>query len=352
MRRNLFALTVAVSLIAGAIPRAQDLSFVFFGDYLESLRRQAGIPGLTAVIVGSDGVLWTRSFGMSSVERAIAARSDTPLHVDGITQLITSSLVLRCVEEGRLSLTDRAGQFDPEASDAGATLAQLLSHTSGAADGSAFDYRPDRLAPLARAVEACTGSSFRAAVIAFLDRAAMLDSVPGVDAIGLTPSDPGMSEHNLRRYSDVLQRLATFYAVDKAGRPTPALQHPVLSIGPSGGLVSTADDLAKFDLALKRGVLLKPETLAAAWRPPLAPSGQALPHGLGWFVQGYNGARVVWQFGATENVSSSLVATILPRGLTLILIANSDGLARPFGLSAGDLTASPFGKVFLGTFVR
>lgn len=352
MRRTILFLTVAVSLLTGASLRAQDLGFAFFGDYLESLRRQAGIPGMTAVIVGSDGVLWTRSFGLASVERNIGTRTDTPLHVDGLTQLITSSIVLRCVEEGRLSLSDRVGQFDPGSPDAGATLAQVLSHTSGSADGSAFDYRLARLAPLGLAIDACTGVPFRAAVVDFLNQNAMMDSVPGADTIRLTPSDPGMSEHNLRRYADVLQRLATSYAVDRTGRPAPAAQHPSITLTPSGGLVSTADDFAKFDLALKRGQILKPDTIAAAWRAPLGPSGQALPHGLGWFVQGYKGERIVWQYGMTENVSSSLIVTIVPRGLTLILIANSDGLAKPFALTAGDVVASPFGKVFLGTFVR
>jgi hypothetical protein len=39
-------------------------------------------------------------------------------------------------------------------------------------------------------------------------------------------------------------------------------------------------------------------------------------------------------------------------GLTLILLANSNGLVKPFPLAAGDVTASPFRKVFLGLFMR
>ena len=39
-------------------------------------------------------------------------------------------------------------------------------------------------------------------------------------------------------------------------------------------------------------------------------------------------------------------------GLTLILLANSSGLARPFSLEAGDVTVSPFARLFLGIFVR
>ena len=81
-------------------------------------------------------------------------------------------------------------------------------------------------------------------------------------------------------------------------------------------------------------------------------SGQRLPHGLGWFVQTYNGERIVWQFGVSDNASSSMLITAPRRGLTLILLANSQGLARPFALSAGDVTVSPFARLFLSIFVR
>jgi len=37
---------------------------------------------------------------------------------------------------------------------------------------------------------------------------------------------------------------------------------------------------------------------------------------------------------------------------TLILLANSDGLVRGAQMTAGDVTASLFGKLFLGTFIR
>jgi hypothetical protein len=111
-------------------------------------------------------------------------------------------------------------------------------------------------------------------------------------------------------------------------------------------------DLARFDAALKRGVLVLPETLAVAWTPPLDRNGLRLPHGLGWFVQSYNGERVVWQFGVSNNASSSMVMTVPGRGITLILLANSQGLARPFSLAAGDAIVSPFARVFLSFFVR
>ena len=74
---------------------------------------------------------------------------------------------------------------------------------------------------------------------------------------------------------------------------------------------------------------------------------QGLPHGLGWFVQLYNGQPVVWQFGVSE-ASSSFWITLPSRRLTMILLANSDGLVKPFVLTPGDVLASPFARVFLG----
>jgi hypothetical protein len=92
--------------------------------------------------------------------------------------------------------------------------------------------------------------------------------------------------------------------------------------------------------------------LASAWKNPVNSNGQLLPHGMGWFVQTYNGEPVVWQYGIDPNASSSLVLTLPNRNVTLILLANSDGLAKPASLSAGDVTVSPFARVFLGLVVK
>ena len=47
-----------------------------------------------------------------------------------------------------------------------------------------------------------------------------------------------------------------------------------------------------------------------------------------------------------------MMITAPRRGLTLILLANSQGLTRSLNLSAGDISVSPFARVFLGIFLR
>ena len=69
-------------------------------------------------------------------------------------------------------------------------------------------------------------------------------------------------------------------------------------------------------------------------------------------MQSYNRERVVWQFGVGDNASSSMMITIPGRGLTLILLANSQGLVRPFPLAEGNVAVSPFARLFLSLFAR
>jgi CubicO group peptidase (beta-lactamase class C family) len=294
-------------------------------------------------------VLWEGSYGLQDVGRNISTRIDTPYAFDDQTQILTTVLVLRCVEEGKVALSDLVGQYDPASPDWNVSIAQLLNHTSVTPTGAIFSYRPARLAPLAAVLRICTGDpTLRVTMATLLDRVAMRDSVPGLDAI--SAPDSSTSTSTLSRYLDVFRRLATPYAVS-GGQPT-ASAYASTTLTPWTGLISTVGDYERFDLALKKGVLLQPETLAAAWRAPLDGNGLALPHGTGWFVQSYKGETIVWQFGVSDNRSSSLVMMLPARGVTMILAANSDGLVRPLSLASGDLTVSPFGRLFLGSFVR
>ena len=130
MRRPLLPLTMALLLSVGTLVRADDFVLSRFGEYLESLRTQAGIPGLAAAIVGPAGVSWEGALGQQDVERNIATRLDTPFHLDGTTQAIVSSIALRCASDALINLEDPVSKYVPSSPDAGATIRQLLTHTS------------------------------------------------------------------------------------------------------------------------------------------------------------------------------------------------------------------------------
>lgn len=354
MRRRCFAaLLVAMVLLCVPARAQQGIVYEVFGAYLDSLRDQAGIPGLAAALVDTNGIVWERAYGRQDVARFIATRTDTPFHADGLTQVFTSAMALRCVEERLLSLDARIGEFRIDTAEPDTTIRQLLTHTSGAPEGLAFAYRPERLDPMWRILRTCTVDSYRESLANLFKRLAMVDSVPGPNIVTITPPAEGVPlREDAEHYNAVLQRRAMPYAVDGRGRSVPsAYPDSAATLTPATGVVTTVRDLAKFDLALKQGILLQRGTLDFAWSAPGA-HGEPLPHGTGWFVQSYNGEKVVWQFGMTEDASSSLMITLPARGLTLIMMANSDGLVKLYSPANGDITLSPFARLFLNMFVR
>ncbi|HUP40814.1 MAG TPA: serine hydrolase domain-containing protein [Vicinamibacterales bacterium] len=354
MRRRCFSALAAAILFFWIPAQAQQaIVYEVFGAYLDSLRDQAGIPGLVAALVDTNDIVWERAYGWQDTGSIIATRTDTPFHADGLTQTFTSVMALRCAEERRLSLDDRLGDFPVDTVEPDATIRQLLTHTSGGPGSLTFAYRPERLDPLWRVLRTCTVDSYRESLANLFKQLAMIDSVPGANILTIVPPAEGVPfPEDVERYTAVLQRRATPYAVDDRRRPSQSTYPESAAVlTPASGVITTLRDLAKFDLALKQGILLERGTLEHAWSAPTT-NGVPLPHATGWFSQIYNGEKVVWQFGMTQNASSSLMITLPNRGLTLILMANSDGLVRLYSPANGDITLSPFARLFLNVFVR
>ena len=356
MFRRLAATIVVLTLGAIASPVARQNPPVLGSPleaYLEPLRVQAGIPGLSAVMVLDGDVVWERGFGFQNQELRIRATPDTPYVVGDLSQTIAAVLLLRCVEERKLSLDEPVRRYGANLPESGVTMRQLLSHTSSVNANGTFKYDPERFAALTEVMTACAPQPYRKSVAhRILEHLAMRDSVPGRDLQNPNVVPEGQYDPaHLERYARVLERLAVPYKVDKKGRST-RTELPVEGINAAVGLVSTARDLARFDAALDTSLLLD-ETRAAAWTnaPSAGFSSATAPTGLGWFVQNYRGERVVWHFGLIPNAYSSLVIKLPSRHMTVILLANSDALTAPFNLQAGDVTRSVFANVILRLFL-
>lgn len=346
MRSLAVVLTVALLQLG---PSPGELLYGRLEAFLDALRQQAGIPGMTAAVIGSHDIIWERAYGQANPSLQIPAVPETPFHLHGVTQIFTTAIVLRCAEEGRLSLQDTIGLYDPAHPLRDLTLAQVLAHVPAPGEPPGpFVSRPERLNLLQLPIQQCMGVPYREALAQLFERLAMFDSVPGADALvapelAPPPVDPFVTETSgrLQTYAGVLARLAVSPQPAPVGFEAVALAAPP-AFGPGSGAISTIRDFAKFDVALRQGLLVRPESLAAAWQPQ-APGG---PHGLGWFVQDYRGTTIVWQYGVGAG-SSAFVLTVPARGLTLVLLANGEGLVRPFALDTGDVTVSPFARVFL-----
>lgn len=341
------ALAVVMWVPARAQPAAVDeRRLALFARYLDALRIQAGIPGLSAAVVAGGRVLWEAGYGFADVEARVAAAPDTPYHIASLTKTFTSTLLTQCVEAGTLDLDARMATYASMVPDPLASVRHVLSMTSDAPAGSRFRYDGDRFVALTPVVDACTGRPYRVAVASrIVDRLAMTDSIPGQD-LESPPVDVAVlfDPATLDRYRRVLGRLAKPYL--RSGGRTSLGDYPPRGINASAGIVSTVRDLARYDAALDSGILLHADTQQLAWAPFRLADGRTAPYGLGWFSQSSEAGRAIWHFGLWPTYSS-LLLKLPERDVTLILLANSDGLSARFPLADGDVTVSPFARAFI-----
>jgi CubicO group peptidase (beta-lactamase class C family) len=380
MKFRVFCVAVAFGAIVlpGRTGSAQEeFPFEIFGRYLKPLVQQIGMPGVSAAIVrtGPTGrVIRRYEEGFADLEQKIPTRSDTPYPIGGITQAMTGVLHGVCIDRfgtGVFDIDRDIRLLVPTFPFANTSVRQVLSHST---DGR-FKYDAALFSRLTAVVESpqCLNRPFRLAMAAeVLDRIpGMTRSVPGMDlsrpegAAGRALFDDG----TVQRYQAVLNDLAVPYRVDSKGRPSRS-EYPSYGLDAASGMVSTIDDLINFETQLDRrdGVPFSASTMDRMWSNqsfdvPASAGGAGtirvvMPSGLGWFVTEESGRRLVWTFGHIEDASSALIVKILPRPtvptdarLTLIMLANSGGLAKGYEFENAKVTSSPFVKVFLRLFL-
>ncbi|MFD1934353.1 MULTISPECIES: serine hydrolase domain-containing protein [Nonomuraea] len=92
---------------------------------------RAGAPGAVAYVRDGERV-WQAAAGVA--REGVPMRTDHRFRIASITKTFTAALVLELVREGKLAVTDRVERLLPGVISTRATVADLLTHTSGIPD--------------------------------------------------------------------------------------------------------------------------------------------------------------------------------------------------------------------------
>lgn len=321
-----------------------------FEKEVQELQTLLVIPGMSMAIVEDQELVWAKGYGFANLERRTPATQDTPYAIASVTKPIAAILLLQLVERGLVNLDDPARKYLSNFKDDGVRIRHLLTHTSEGTPGEKYAYNGDRFRDLTGVIEKVTGKPFRVVLAqGILEKLNMSRSVPGHDVLDEHDKiGRQVSRQSLAKYERTLSDFAKPYIV--ANGEAQLTDYPPKGMNAAAGLISTAVDLSKFDIALDRRLLIGGPTLMRAWTPAVSPTGNTLPYGLGWFTQRHQGVELVWHYGYWQQFSA-LYLKLPERNLTLIVLANSNGLSAPFGLGDGDVLASPFACSFIKAFV-
>ena len=219
MRRVLVALVLALPLaVPAGISAQSDFVTTRFELYLDALRKQAGIPGLSAAIVQDDRIAWEAGSAIRTSKPAYRSRPTRPFYVADLTSTLSATLVLQCIEEGRHATRSIPSRCRPGARPRRPRSRDLLSHSPGPVPRSATS-RHDL--PRSRAsIEGCTQDNIKEAISRrLLDRLAMTRSVPGQDVTTSQPSD--FASEVLATYDAVLRQIGASLSRGSQGPRVP-----------------------------------------------------------------------------------------------------------------------------------
>jgi hypothetical protein len=259
---------------------------------------------------------------------------------------------MQLVEQGKLDLDEPVSHYSGDFKDDSVRIKHLLTHTSNGTPGERFEYDGNRFDYLTAVIEKKTGKSFREVIVkSILDPLEMSSSVPGPDVLD-EPDKWGapLGKDNLERYRSNLSKVAKPYRLYGDSEIVRVFDPPK-DFGAAAGLLSTASDMAKFDVAIDRHLFIKKSTQDKAWTPFVSNAGDRLPYGFGWFVEDYRDVKLIWHYGHWGTGFSGLHLKVPARNVSLVMLANTEALADHQFLKGEDWWVIPR-NVFACSFLR
>jgi serine beta-lactamase-like protein LACTB len=324
------------------------------------MKRAFAAPGLSVAIAAGGSLVWSESCGFADRKHRREVLRTTQFRVGSVSKTLTAATIALLSQRGLLemdaSIRDYVTAF-PRSGPA-PTLRQLGGHLGGirhyegaeaintrhyssvtdslhvfvddplvAPPGEEFHYSSYGFNLLGAAVETATGSDFRRAVAATL-----------LEPLAMRRTSVGRAPAGGTR----------FYEVTSSRRAVPAPRIDLSDRYPSGGFLSTAEDLVRFGIGVTRAGFLDDRSRALLFTSQRTRAGRPAGYGFGFEV---GESPVGPGVGHTGNVVGGTAFILIhPRSRVVVALATNIGFVtapRP-----PDLSGTPEPPQLATPFIR
>ena len=334
----LIALSFAPTAQADAPEPPKTFDLKAIDEYLTKQVTTNGYVGLSVAIVRDGKVVHAKGYGKKSLNPDAVVETNTPFAAGSVTKQFTCACIFLLAEEGKLSVRDPVAKWYPDLTKAKEiTLYDLMSHVSGYPDYYPLDFvdrRMEKPIALDELIKEYAGGK--------------LDFDPGarwsysntgfillgriIEKVSSKPFVEFLTERILKplEMNDTVfdpkpdeKRLATGYTAFALGDPEPAPREADGWIYAAGGIYTTPTDLAKWDLALVTGKVLKPDSYRLMTAPRELTDGRFRDYGCGIGVRRRDGETILRHTGAVSGFQA--FNSVIPRTKSaLVLMVNSE----------------------------
>jgi len=311
-------------------------------------------PGVSVAVVGKNNYVWSQGFGMADLENSVPATSRTLYRLASISKPLTAVAALQLSQTGKLDIDAPVQRYCPAfpQKEFPITTRQLLGHLGGIRHYKS-DSQDDPETGNTRHFEdpIAAGLKFFANDPLVAKPGTKFSySTQGFTLIGCViegASNQKYMNYMLRNVFGPAQMLQTveddlltvipyrtrFYQVDQAGKVQNAdLLDPSYKV-PGGGWLSSADDMARFELAILGNRLVSQASRDLMWTRQRTADGKETDYGLGWGIgrQKEIGMKDVGHGGGQQGTSTFMMLVPERQAGVVVLInmnnVDASGLA-------------------------
>jgi serine beta-lactamase-like protein LACTB len=313
------------------------------------MKRAFAAPGLGVAIGAGGKLVWSQTCGFANRERSLAVRRTTQFRIGSVSKTLTAVTAARLSQSARLDLDAQVQRYVPAFPRKAQpiTLRQLGGHLAGirhyesgevmsarhydsvtsslaifksdplvARPGERFSYSSYGFNLLGAAIEAAAGKPFAAAVE---------ETVATPLGMRRTSVDDGRARSGRAR----------FYEVTATRTAVPAPRVDLSDRYPSGGVLSTAEDLVRLGIGITDRAFATAKTQALLFTPQKTASGKPTGYGFGFEVGASPVGRIVGHTGNVVGGTAFLfvhprtrVVVAMTTNVGFVTVANPPALGR------------------------
>ena len=355
-----FTLALAATLMTQTAIAATPPTPEEFARYAETLLADAyrnDAPGVAVLVMRGDEVWYRGARGEADIVAHVPLQPGDRFRIGSVTKQIGAAGLLTFVDAGKVALDDPLSKYLPNyPGGARITVEQLLNHTSGIKDYTSI---PGTMqGPIQRHVttaqlvdtfknekpDFAPGEQWSYNNSGYVLVGAIIEAASGQpwhQYLEQTFFKPlGMNDTGYGADPAVIARQVKGY-ITNGGIPTPAPPISMTQPHAAGAIVSTVDDLARWNRALHEGHILKPDTYGRMTTP--VGKAKDVDYGYGIWTSSIRGAPALQHSGGIPGFDAHLTYVPGP-DITVAVLSNIETQATP--LLARRLAAAALGEPY------
>jgi len=334
MRYNLI---LVLALIFTCTLHAQDQYANILAEYYSQDE-----PGAAAIVAKGDQILYKGAIGKAEMELDVDVKPEHIFRLGSITKQFTAVAILMLQEEGKLHVSDPMTKYLPDypVGDHTITVEHLLTHTSGIqsytdipgfmqskvfkdrtvdeliaefsempmnfAPGDEWRYNNSGYVLLGKIIEVASGETYEQ----FIE--------------GRIFKPLGMNDSYYDHNHEIIPNRIPGYSTDAGGNINKSHYLSMSLPYAAGSLISSVDDLLKWNTAVMKGELVSADLMETAFQEYLLNDGSPCGYGYGWSISKIRGLTTYEHGGGIFGFVTQ--GTYVPsQDVYVAVLTNTDG---------------------------